>query len=54
LTCDEGGAIAGPRVLEHIVDTVLYFEGDPHSSFRLVRAVKEPLRRGERASASSP
>lgn len=34
------GAIAGPRVLEHIVDTVLYFEGDTHSSFRLVRAVK--------------
>ncbi|GIK86661.1 MAG: DNA repair protein RadA [Betaproteobacteria bacterium] len=34
------GAIAGPRVLEHIVDTVLYFEGDPHSSFRLVRAIK--------------
>ncbi len=34
------GTIAGPRVLEHIVDTVLYFEGDPHSSFRLVRAVK--------------
>ena len=34
------GAIAGPRVLEHIVDTVLHFEGDPHSSFRLVRAVK--------------
>ena len=34
------GAIAGPRVLEHIVDTVLYFEGDPQSSFRLVRAVK--------------
>ena len=34
------GAIAGPRVLEHIVDTVLYFEGDAHSSFRLVRAVK--------------
>ncbi len=34
------GALAGPRVLEHIVDTVLYFEGDPHSSFRLVRAVK--------------
>jgi DNA repair protein RadA/Sms len=34
------GAIAGPRVLEHIVDTVLYFEGDPHSQFRLVRAVK--------------
>ena len=34
------GAIAGPRVLEHIVDTVLYFEGDPHGSFRLVRAIK--------------
>jgi DNA repair protein RadA/Sms len=34
------GALAGPRVLEHIVDTVLYFEGDPHSSFRLVRAAK--------------
>ena len=34
------GAIAGPRVLEHIVDTVLYFEGEPHSSFRLVRAIK--------------
>jgi DNA repair protein RadA/Sms len=34
------GALAGPRVLEHIVDTVLYFEGDTHSSFRLVRAFK--------------
>ncbi len=34
------GALAGPRVLEHIVDTVLYFEGETHSSFRLVRAVK--------------
>ena len=34
------GALAGPRVLEHIVDTVLYFEGDAHSSFRLVRAFK--------------
>ena len=34
------GALAGPRVLEHVVDTVLYFEGDTHSSFRLVRAVK--------------
>jgi DNA repair protein RadA/Sms len=34
------GALAGPRVLEHIVDTVLYFEGDPHSSFRLIRAFK--------------
>jgi DNA repair protein RadA/Sms len=34
------GAIAGPRVLEHIVDTVLYFEGDTHTSFRLIRAIK--------------
>ena len=34
------GALAGPRVLEHIVDTVLYFEGDTQSSFRLVRAIK--------------
>lgn len=34
------GAIAGPRVLEHIVDAVLYFEGDTHSSFRMVRAIK--------------
>ncbi len=34
------GAIAGPRVLEHMVDTVLYFEHDPGSRFRLIRAVK--------------
>ena len=34
------GSLAGPRVLEHIVDTVLYFEGDTHSSFRLIRAFK--------------
>ncbi len=34
------GAIAGPRVLEHMVDSVLYFEGDTHSSFRMVRAIK--------------
>ena len=34
------GALAGPRVLEHIVDTVLYFEGDTHSSYRLERAFK--------------
>lgn len=34
------GALAGPRVLEHIVDTVLYFEGDQSSSFRLIRAFK--------------
>ncbi len=34
------GALAGPRVLEHMVDTVLYFEGDTTSRFRIVRAVK--------------
>ncbi|MBS0170064.1 MAG: DNA repair protein RadA [Nitrospira sp.] len=34
------GAIAGPRLLEHIVDTVLYFEGDKSHSFRILRAVK--------------
>lgn len=34
------GAIAGPRVLEHIVDTVLYFEGERHSSCRILRTVK--------------
>ena len=34
------GALAGPRVLEHMVDTVLYFEGESHSAFRLVRAIK--------------
>lgn len=34
------GTLAGPRVLEHIVDTVLYFEGDNQSSFRLIRAFK--------------
>ena len=34
------GTLAGPRVLEHMVDCVLYFEGDTHSSFRLVRAIK--------------
>jgi len=34
------GTIAGPRVVEHIVDSVLYFEGDTHQSFRLIRALK--------------
>lgn len=34
------GAIAGPRMLEHMVDTVLYFEGDRHHTFRILRAVK--------------
>jgi DNA repair protein RadA/Sms len=34
------GTIAGPRVLEHMVDTVLYFEGEQNSTFRLIRAIK--------------
>ena len=34
------GTLAGPRVLEHMVDTVLYFEGDPTSRFRIIRAIK--------------
>ena len=34
------GAIAGPRVLEHIVDTVLYLEGDHYHTYRLLRSVK--------------
>ena len=36
----KGGTLAGPRVLEHMVDTVLYFEGDKSSRFRLIRAIK--------------
>jgi DNA repair protein RadA/Sms len=36
----KSGAVAGPRVLEHMVDTVLYFEGDRHHNFRILRAVK--------------
>jgi len=36
----KGGALAGPRVLEHMVDTVLYFEGDSSSRFRVIRAFK--------------
>ena len=43
------GAIAGPRVLEHIVDTVLYFEGDRPLRFSPRARGEEPLRRGERA-----
>lgn len=34
------GSLAGPRILEHMVDTVLYFEGETHSNFRLIRAIK--------------
>lgn len=37
---NKDGAIAGPKVLEHIVDCVLYFEGDPNSSYRLLRGAK--------------
>ncbi len=37
---NKDGAIAGPKVLEHMVDCVLYFEGDPNSSYRLLRAAK--------------
>lgn len=37
---NKDGNIAGPKVLEHMVDCVLYFEGDPHSSYRLLRAAK--------------
>lgn len=36
----KGGAIAGPKILEHMVDTVLYFEGDKQRTFRILRAVK--------------
>lgn len=37
---NKDGAIAGPKVLEHMVDCVLYFEGDPNTSYRLLRTVK--------------
>lgn len=37
---NKDGAIAGPKVLEHMVDCVLYFEGDPNNTYRLLRAVK--------------
>ena len=37
---NKDGAIAGPKVLEHMVDCVLYFEGDPHSAYRLLRGAK--------------
>lgn len=36
----KGGLLAGPRVLEHMVDTVIYFEGDSHYTYRLLRSVK--------------
>ena len=37
---NKGGDIAGPKVLEHIVDTVLYFEGERNQSYRILRAIK--------------
>lgn len=37
------GVVAGPRVLEHMVDTVLYFEGDRHAAYRILRGVKTVL-----------
>lgn len=37
---NKGGAIAGPKVMEHIVDTVLYFEGERNNSYRILRAIK--------------
>ena len=37
------GTLAGPRMLEHMVDTVLYFEGERHHTFRILRAVKTVL-----------
>ena len=40
---NKDGAIAGPKVMEHIVDTVLYFEGDKTLPYRILRGVKKPL-----------
>ena len=57
------GSVAGPRVLEHLVDVVCQFEGDRHSSLRMVRAVKNRygptdevgcFELGETASPGSP
>jgi DNA repair protein RadA/Sms len=39
-SCNKDGNIAGPRMLEHLVDVVLYFEGDPHRHYRILRGVK--------------
>ena len=39
------GAIAGPRVLEHMVDTVLYFEGESNNRYRVIRAMKNRFAR---------
>ncbi len=47
------GAIAGPRLLEHLVDVVLHFEGDRHSRLRLVRAVKNRYGPPTRSAAST-
>ncbi len=40
MLCTQAGDIAGPRVLEHIVDTVVYMEGERQQAFRLVRGIK--------------
>ena len=47
------GALAGPKVLEHVVDTVLYFEGERHHAHRVVRAVKNRFGAASASSASS-
>ena len=53
-TSPRTAAIAGPRVLEHLVDVVLQFEGERHSRLRLVRAVEEPLRPDRRGRLLRP
>ena len=46
------GDIAGPRVLEHIVDTVLYMEGERHQNFRLLRGIKNRYGATDEAGAA--
>ena len=48
------GDIAGPRVLEHIVDTVLYMEGERHQNFRLLRGIKNRYGATDEAGAALP
>ena len=48
------GSIAGPRLLEHLVDVVLHFEGDRHSRLRMVRGGEEPVRPGRRGRLLRP
>ena len=47
------GTVAGPRVLEHMVDTVLYFEGDRHASYRILRGSEKPVWLDQRNQGSS-